>query len=314
MPETTVTTKSFQSLFENTLKPQLVLLERQRKMIANGKYAIYAMLPLAIIEFLILKNNINAAIMFLAIPILAGVSISAYLKPKQDQYLADFKRNIIWPLIQLVSPDLEYDPNDGITKYQFITTGIYDGMIDDYRSEDMIRGVIGETNISFCEVLATRHAGRHAETIFSGIIVIADFNKNFNGKTIIRPTAANLGQFGKWVTEIGHENAIVHLENVEFEKKFEVYGSDQVEARYIITPLLMEKLLQIEKEFNTPITVSFVQSFICIGIPHDGDLFEPRLLKSVTDTDYLEEYYHYLMLVTGLVNELNLNTRIWTKE
>ena len=53
---------------------------------------------------------------------------------------------------------------------------------------------------------------------------------------------------------------LVKLENVEFEKQFAVYSTDQLEARYILTPQLMERLLAVQSAESGRIRVLFENS------------------------------------------------------
>jgi hypothetical protein len=40
----------------------------------------------------------------------------------------------------------------------------------------------------------------------------------------------------------------IELENVEFEKIFDVYSDDEIEARRLLTPKMMEKLVNFAKK------------------------------------------------------------------
>ena len=62
------------------------------------------------------------------------------------------------------------------------------------------------------------------------------------------------------------------------------------------------------------IQLSFVSSRLFVAIPYGKDLFEPKLLGEITDFKSVEEYYNDLKLVLELIEDLNLNMRIWTKE
>jgi hypothetical protein len=44
------------------------------------------------------------------------------------------------------------------------------------------------------------------------------------------------------------------------------------------------------------------------------NLFEPNIFKSLLDFKVIEEYFTDLKTALDIVEELNLNTRIWTKE
>ena len=63
---------------------------------------------------------------------------------------------------------------------------------------------------------------------------MADFHKDFKGKTTILRDRLFKLRFGE---------SRVKMENPDFENTFDVYSTDQVEARYLITPFMMERLL-----------------------------------------------------------------------
>ena len=62
------------------------------------------------------------------------------------------------------------------------------------------------------------------------------------------------------------------------------------------------------------IQLSFVSNRLYVAIPYAKDLFEPKLFGDIVDFKHIQEYYNDLNLVINLVETLNLNTRIWTKE
>jgi hypothetical protein len=51
-----------------------------------------------------------------------------------------------------------------------------------------------------------------------------------------------------------------------------------------------------------------------VAIPYSKGLFEPKLFGDIVNFSNIEEYYNDLKLVLNLVEDLNLNTRIWLKE
>ena len=104
------------------------------------------------------------------------------------------------------------------------------------------------------------------------------------------------------------------LEDPEFEKKFVVYASDQIEARYILTPALMERLREFAEKTKHEVHISFVLSCVFIAISLKENLFEPRIYRTLLDYSTIEKYYDDLMMAIGIVEELNLNRRIWTKQ
>jgi hypothetical protein len=74
---------------------------------------------------------------------------------------------------------------------------------------------------------------------------VVHFPKRFEGVTQVFRDAG----FFNALVKLGQRRERVRLEDPKFEKAFEVYGSDQVEARFILTPDFMERLLVLEEAF-----------------------------------------------------------------
>lgn len=144
----------------------------------------------------------------------------------------------------------------------------------------------------------------------------ADFNKNFSGTTYVLPDTAEklFGSFGQSLQKFSGRGDLVKLENQEFEKRFVVYGSDQVEARYILTPAIMEAMVNLAGRFGNSVYFSFVDSRIYFARSFSHGLFEPNLFRSGVNFNDAKEMFELFGMISILVQELNLNTRIWTKE
>ena len=101
---------------------------------------------------------------------------------------------------------------------------------------------------------------------------------------------------------------------MEFEKEFVVYGTDQVEARYILSTALMRRILEFKRKMKVPVCISFVNSNLYMAIGIKKNLFEPRVLRTILDFEMVRDYLEDVILAVGIVEDMNLNTRIWTKE
>jgi hypothetical protein len=53
---------------------------------------------------------------------------------------------------------------------------------------------------------------------------------------------------------------------------------------------------------------------VFVAISFTRNLFEPKLFSSLIDFENVREYYDDLALAVDIVDDLNLNTRIWSKE
>jgi hypothetical protein len=106
----------------------------------------------------------------------------------------------------------------------------------------------------------------------------------------------------------------IMLENIEFAKHFSVFGTDPVEVRYILSTNTMQRLLDFSLRTGKNISISFVKSWIFIAIPYKKEVFEPNYRKSVVNEEKTREYFNDLKMAIGIVEDLNLNTRIWSKQ
>ena len=259
--------------------------------------------------------GIEAGYTGIIIATLIGIIVLFLCINSQSAVLSGYyKKDIITTLLTSLCKDSSFQPEKGISKTAFMSSGLFSTTPDRYHSEDMITGQLEKTAFVCSEVHAEeKHVtveskGHRHESwvdIFRGFFFIADFHKDFKGQTIIYRNA--------WI-KLNFNNRRVKLENPDFEKSFDVYSTDQVEARYLLTPGMMEKLLMLDRKFPGKITVSFYNSNIIIAIPDRTDHFETSIWRSQLHNNSLKQEYDTLSALTGIVNDLNLNLRIWSKE
>jgi hypothetical protein len=240
-------------------------------------------------------------------------------------YRARFKQRVIGPLVRFYDESMQFSPDDGIDQGTFQRSGLFRSRIDSYASEDLVEGTLGATAVRFSEVTAKREerSGKNKRevTVFRGVFFEADFNKHFRGATYVLPDTAQkmfgafgLGGLGQSLQSLDKSyGAIVKLEDPAFEREFVVYSSDQVEARYILSSALMERIVEFRQRCKRKVHLSFVGDEVYLAVESSKNLFEPPVFSALT-TGSVEEYWADLQLFGGIVEQLNLNTRIWTKE
>jgi hypothetical protein len=314
--------KDFTSFYDGKLLPVLKDLEVDRKKIISAipKYA------LAAIAIVILLVGFFSS-PFLGILAVGGIGYFFYKNhwSKIDELKARFKKQVIYAMVKYIDESLEYSPSSGIHSNEYHQSDLFKSRVDSYRCEDLVAGTIGKTSIRFSEVHTQRkEVSRDSDgktqtrwvNIFRGIFFVADFNKHFNGRTVVLPDTAEklFGSLGTMFQKMNAErDSLIKLEDPEFEKAFAVYGTDQVEARYILSTSLMQRIVEFRKK-SGEIHLSFANSQIYMAIPVSTNLFEASPFKSFLDFKKLSTYHNYLALSAGIVEDLNLNTRIWTKE
>jgi hypothetical protein len=237
-------------------------------------------------------------------------------------YRSGFKEQIIRPLIEAIEQDLRYAPDATIPQSLFQYSGLFTQRVDRYRGNDFVRGQIDGISIQFSDIHAEHRSrdskGRtHWTTIFQGLYIVADFNKHFKGRTVVLPDLAEnlFGSFigGMLQSRNFTKDQLVKMDDPAFEKAFVVYGSDQIEARYILTHTMMERLLKLKKDTGSKIYVAFKGEKIMIAIDYDKDLFEPTVFHSLLSIDQAMAYIRTLKSSIGIVEELKLNEKLWSK-
>lgn len=78
---------------------------------------------------------------------------------------------------------------------------------------------------------------------FQGVVVSLPHHSSFRGRTIIRR------DLGKLNPSVIQDLKRVGFVSSVFEKKFEVFSDDQVEARFLLTPDFMERLIEFSDDY-----------------------------------------------------------------
>lgn len=145
-------------------------------------------------------------------------------------------------------------------------------------AEDELTGVIRGCALRIVEFKLTVRRSKHQRerTIFDGLAVEIRLARNLAGTTAILADGGAFGNFRTWLAESGRER--VRLEDPRFERAYQVWGSDQVAARALLTPAFMERLLALGDRpgFGRPLALAR-DNQLTVVIPKQGRInyFEP---------------------------------------
>ena len=239
-----------------------------------------------------------------------------------SEYAKDFKARIITPLIHAIDPHLFYNPSFMLSRHLFERSELFRHSIDRYSGNDYVKGSIEGVPLEFSDVHAeyqTRDSKGRIQwhTLFRGLFLVAEFNKHFTGKTVVLPDRAEKtfgSLIGGWLQSKNFSHGeLVRLDDPEFERHFVVYGNDPIEARYILTHSMMKRILSFQSKLPHPLFISFNRNHIHVAIATGKDLFEPAVFTSLLDYSQAMEYVNTLRNTIGLVEELKLNEKLWSK-
>lgn len=222
-------------------------------------------------------------------------------------YVPKFKQEIISPMLKYFYEDAIYIPNQRMNRNVLNKSLLFHHFVYRHHGEDYFSCRIGNTIVSSSEIC------NDSSEFFDGVFIAARFNKKFKTKTIVLPRQRDslfrklkLNVYGDMVNA-----TYVELENPLFKKDFVVIAEDQVESRYKLTPGLMDRMLKYKNRFNDTVSFSFVDNYLYVAIQSRFDFFEPPVFKPVTRYEFMRKNYHCFEVLTGIVEDLDLNTRIW---
>ncbi|RIV31489.1 DUF3137 domain-containing protein [Flagellimonas lutimaris] len=121
-----------------------------------------------------------------------------------------------------------------------------------------------------------------------------------------------MGYLAKTIQSINiSSNQLVNLEDTEFENEFVVYSSDQIEARYVMSTSLMQRITRLKKKIGKAIMLSFKNNKLYFAVYHPYGFLRLNESKNLITSNALELLYEDIVKAIGIVEDLNLNTKIW---
>ncbi|NLJ13860.1 MAG: DUF3137 domain-containing protein [Ignavibacteria bacterium] len=310
------TDDNFNEFYNNTISSELLSLDKLRLAKKKKNFflflinlaiviAIWALAVVIARGFSFDSDAVEVEIVIVLILTVLCFSFLLYFtKKNKNAYVAEYKDKIIARLVKFIEPSLEYHKDKQISRAQFVNSNIFHQTIDRLHGDDYVSGKIGQTEFEFSEIKAI-HEEEYTDddgntrtkdvTVFKGLFFIADFHKNFKGDYYVLPDKAERrfgSTIGKFFQSLNKSRGqLIKMENLEFEKAFVVYGADQIEARYILSSNMMEKILSVKKMFNKDIYISFTNQCINIAIPFKEDLFEPKYHRSIVNDKKTIEFF-----------------------
>jgi len=222
-------------------------------------------------------------------------------------YKSDVKQNIFPRIFDFIDANYKqykfnYKVKDKLSNSLIIPNH------DSSLSEDFISSEYKDVSINIFETKLTKRRGKRTKTIFKGIFITLDMNKNFLGTTILKKDA---GKIGNWISNKLSSLERAKLEDPVFEKQFEVYTNDQVEARFILTPDLMERIASLSNMFDgAKVQASFYNNKLLLMVPTKKNMFEPQSIgKPVSFKEDIEMLMAEMAIIHEIVDLLELYKR-----
>nr|WP_299070335.1 DUF3137 domain-containing protein [uncultured Allomuricauda sp.] len=250
--------------------------------------------------------------------------------------------NVLYAFLRNVLTDFKFYPKKRLKRRELAKSGLFDNP-HSFCKTGLLLGKVGNTKLSIGNVasrtgsildnfimipvinlfvlsilytipLFTKKSLDQLFYNFLGMLAVADFNKKIKGTILVLPDKLEkkMGYFAKRLQSKHLEKIqLVNLEDPIFEKEFKVYATHQVEARYALTPSLMHRISTLKKKINRPIMLSFKGNTLYIAVEHPHGFFTLPQNKNNVSADALEDFYNEVTMAIDIVEDLNLNTKIW---
>lgn len=254
---------------------------------------------------------------------IAGVTIAAMgalygwiIYPKK-QYLKAYKRNILPRLAHMMG--LENHGHRKIAMNAMRDTKIIPKH-DRYTAEDYFRGRYKGVDLEFSEIkLETEHRGKNGSkyyrTKFKGLAILLQIEKTkFFGHTIM---LRNSNKLIEWFKEKSTNLDRANMVDPEFEKLFDAYTNDQVEARYLVDPAMIENLKGLYTEYEgNKMMVAYHENRMLILIASKHNHFEPAsIYTKATDPESFRAMMREIKQILSVIDILDLYDPIaWQQE
>ncbi len=181
---------------------------------------------------------------------------------------------------------------------------------DTRKFEDLIEGQRANADFTLveCKLTEQRGSGKNRRTVttFQGLLLNIDYPDRFLGRTLI-------ARDGWW--SWGRKNGMqqVDLVSKELEDAFTVYSTDQVEARTLLTPDRMERLIALERHFKGgKLRGVFEEGHLTLALEADNQFEAGSIFKPLADPDRYVETLTEIGLVCDLID--GFLTREWYKD
>lgn len=325
--------EEFDRYYESELKSRIGQLESKRLEI-TGKYSFKSYkrnlkwlailcIVTAVAQAVSPANIPEFANLFIPISIGYAVVAALYIYIMRmirfNPVKKEYKETVIPKIIAFVDTNLIYKPDEGITKPEFDSGGLF-GNYTKFRSEDLVYGKSGEVEIKMSDIEATRSSssssksGSSTITVFKGIYIISKLTGKMPSGVIITPSlvisdaikglaAKFLGnQLVETISKRLNMNDI-QTGHEEFDKAYLVKSVNPEVAKELLTPTFIQLIMTFQKELNLPVSFSFFDQHVHIAFS-GADLFESDVHTSFVEKDISRQYFSYINLAFGIVEAI----------
>ena len=281
-------------------------LELQRKKIKKSNL-IRTLIGVPILLISIVLGLYTDQLFIVFIGIIVFVILIVINELKKSEFTKHFKENIVKRLIQEeLGADAIYEQKGGIDLLEISLLrcaqspdryDLSDHIISNYNG---IPYEVCDAHFEERKVYYDLKGNRQVryDTYFKGRIIKIDFKRDLN----IIMKIVNQGPLGfsseglnKFETEV-----------IDFNKKFKCYVDNTENGFYILTPIFIQKLMELEKMFRGGLVLAFKNNNLYVLINDSGDSLEVSFSKPLNG-EQIERIRGEIILPATIINEFRID-------
>lgn len=298
--------------FEQLEKERQIRLAAYKK---RGKIALIIILcgiVAAVGGFFLMKVNANVGKIIMVLGLLAvgvGLILLGSRSTIARRYAKEFKQPLVSTLVSKWYDNGHYEEHGRLPLAEIMNSGLLTRRPDRVHMEDLIEGSYHGVSFRTCDVhLEEEHTytdskgNTHTEwiTFFRGRWY--QFFLNRDMETLIRIKEKK--RIKEMITR-GLEK--VEVESIDFTDKFMAYASDEHQFFYIFTPVVIEKMLELEKIHKGKFMFSLDGNIVNFGIDDNRDYLELNL-KTPINEKTIEAYEFQVSIMAAIIKEFKFDT------
>lgn len=290
-------------------KEELELLRKK----AVKKITIGAVITI-IISLIIFIISFNFEL--LPYPLIIGAVITTIVSFKDvSLFKGAYKKSIILEIFKSLFTDVRYVPNMGISRAVLDSTNMIDTG-DNFYSDDYVSAKYKDVSFEFSDVeieeeYTDSDGDRHTVTIFKGQWYVFDFNKSFKADLQICERGFANARRGSFFGSKKFNK--VELEDIEFNKEFNVYAQNNLDAFYVLTPSTMVKIKELNDKVEGKMLFCFINNKLHVGLHSGKNLFEPQLFKEINIEQNHKQTIEEVKMITHFIDVLDLDNDLFRK-
>ena len=218
------------------------------------------------------ETPVFSALMYGAVGAMGGWACA--FTSLNNTYRRAYKSHVI-PHLAACFGDLGYRPAVEPDLKRLAKLGLIPGF-GVKKVEDEILGAYRGVPVNIVEA-RLETGGKNSRIVFNGLLAELSFPGRFSGVTVVAKDGGLLGNtLRAFVQASGLER--VRLEDPRFEERYQVYSGDQISARALLTPAVMERLMELERhtQGDPPRLVAEYGTLrVALSKGNTEDLFEP---------------------------------------